>query len=63
MEAAKFTSKKISCDVVNENLTNIDSEELHPTRLLSNLQNVCRDHLMKIEIADEERGETYRVNV
>ena len=38
------------------------TEDVNPSRLLSDLQGVYRNHFKQIENADEERDETYRVN-
>ena len=46
----------------NDELGSMNSEDINPSQLLSDLQGVYRDHLMQIENADEERDETYRVN-
>ena len=61
MEVAEETDKVVLYDSDNDDLGSLNSEEINPSRLLSDLQGVYRDHLMQIENADEERDETYRV--
>lgn len=56
------TDKAVLSDCDVDDVGSVDSEEINPTRLLSDLQGVYRDHLMQIESVDEERDETYRVN-
>lgn len=61
MEVAGEADKVVLYDSDDDDLGSLNSEEINPTRLLSDLQGVYRDHLMQIENADEERDETYRV--
>ena len=61
MEVAEETDKVVLYDSDDDDLGSLNSEEINPSRLLSDLQGVYRDHLMQIENADEERDETYRV--
>ena len=63
MDVAGQTNKAVLSDSDNDDLGSINSEEINPSRLLSDLQGVYRDHFMQIENADQERDETYRVNV
>jgi hypothetical protein len=62
MDVAGQTDKALLYDSDNDDLGSLNSEEINPSRLLSDLQGVYRDHMMQIENADEERDETYRVN-
>ena len=61
MEVASEADKVALYESDDDDLGSLNSEEINPTRLLSDLQGVYRDHLMQIENADEERDETYRV--
>ena len=61
MEVAGEADKVVLYGSDDDDLGSLNSEEINPARLLSDLQGVYRDHLMQIENADEERDETYRV--
>ena len=61
MEVAGEADKVVLYGSDDDDLGSLNSEEINPARLLSDLQEVYRDHLMQIENADEERDETYRV--
>jgi hypothetical protein len=62
MDVAGQTDKAVLSDSDNDDLGSLNSEDINPSRLLSDLQGVYRDHFIQIENADEERDETYRVN-
>jgi hypothetical protein len=62
MDVAGGMDKAALSDSDNDDFGSINSEDMNPSRLLSDLQGVYRDHFMQIENADEERDETYRVN-
>ena len=62
MEDASKTEKNLSYDSDNDDLGSINSDDINPSRLLSDLQGVYQHHLMQIGTADEERNKTYSVN-
>ena len=55
------TEAHSDCDL--DEVGSVDSDDINPSRLLSDLQGVYRDHLMQINTADEERDETYKVKM